>query len=871
MFSRRIGQSWDALLRKVPYLSRPRHWVSGWLVVALMVSLGVIAAQANRHLPNTESTAAPQLQPTQNATHSLSFRSAALFDVSAIPVSTISAASFESVPVAPDAIVAAFGGQLATQTVVATDADPNQAGIQLPTTLGGTTIEVNGRKAGLFFVSPGQINFVMPSLTESGMANIVVKASDGTTSNGSLSVSQVAPAIFTANANGRGVPSAIVQRFKASGQFMNEPVSQFSSAANRFITRPIDLSVATDRVFLVLFLSGLRRANDPNGDRNLNESFRVLIGGLEVQPSYVGEAPGFVGLDQVNVEIPRELSGRGIVNVSVTGIGYNSSNLVDIEIAGSGGGNNPPQVSSFSSAALAGQELLITGTGFSAIATENIVKIGNLSAEVMQASATQLRVMVPFGVESNTVSVQTAQGLGVSASILPVRTSISGLVENTSRQPLSGVTVKVVDKLDASRTLATATTSNDGLFVVPDLAPDFHSVVVDGESLQTNPPYPQISLKINTIANRDNPFSRPISLQQATGVSGNVGTGTAFTGEETSENSGAEQSAVAQPPTQGSLRLSLNGFQLDVPAGSKAVFPNGEKSGKIYLTQLQNARTPVELPYGYYSNNIVQITPFNVSIDPGAKMVFPNAERFPAGSTVTLFRYDFDAGKFVQEKETAKVSDDGARIETGPNAIKITSYYFATLQAQSTTTITGRVVDRKGNAVRAQARYRGQEAYTDGNGSYVLRFVPVSNTDNVTVEITVQRSGDYIERIQSASVPVVQGGITKIPDVVVSDEKRNRPPTIIAPPKLELTAGQRVEVKILLTDPDPGQTLGLEVSGAAFASINRPNVISSASYTLVLAPTATQAGEYTLVLKATDNLGGEAKHEIAIVVTKAKE
>src|SRR5258708_153866 len=74
-----------------------------------------------------------------------------------IAVVTVDAASYQTT-LAPNSIASAFGTQLATQTAIGGDTDPVTAGVQLPTTLGGTTLEVNGVAAGLLFVSAGQIN-----------------------------------------------------------------------------------------------------------------------------------------------------------------------------------------------------------------------------------------------------------------------------------------------------------------------------------------------------------------------------------------------------------------------------------------------------------------------------------------------------------------------------------------------------------------------------------------------------------------------------------------------------------------------------------------------------------------------------------------
>lgn len=74
-------------------------------------------------------------------------------------VTSVSAASFDkNALVAPESIVAAFGTDLAT-TVLSATTQP------LPTSLAGTTVKVKDsanveRLAQLFFVSPGQVNYM---------------------------------------------------------------------------------------------------------------------------------------------------------------------------------------------------------------------------------------------------------------------------------------------------------------------------------------------------------------------------------------------------------------------------------------------------------------------------------------------------------------------------------------------------------------------------------------------------------------------------------------------------------------------------------------------------------------------------------------
>src|SRR5262245_44808972 len=125
-------------------------------------------------------------------------------------VTTVSAASYAPV-VSPNSIVAAFGSCLATRTASAT-AQP------LPTILGGTTVSVNGALAPLFYVSPGQINYLTPLGIPPGMASVVVTSEDGVVSTGSVEIAPVAPALFTANADARGVLPSQLLRIQGGGE-----------------------------------------------------------------------------------------------------------------------------------------------------------------------------------------------------------------------------------------------------------------------------------------------------------------------------------------------------------------------------------------------------------------------------------------------------------------------------------------------------------------------------------------------------------------------------------------------------------------------------------------------------------------------------
>lgn len=225
-------------------------------------------------------------------------------------LASVSAASFRAGnPLASESISAAFGSDLAVVTQV-------NAATPLPTNLAGTQVLVRDssgteRAAPLFFVSPTQINYLIPAGTAAGNATVTITSWSGAVSRNTVQISAVAPGVFAANASGSGVAAAVVERVRANGTRSTEPVAQFDSTQNRFIPVPIDLGPADDQVFLVLFGTGFRF-------RSALSAATATIGGTAADVSFAGAQGSFVGLDQANIRIPRSLINRGEVDVVLT-------------------------------------------------------------------------------------------------------------------------------------------------------------------------------------------------------------------------------------------------------------------------------------------------------------------------------------------------------------------------------------------------------------------------------------------------------------------------------------------------------------------------------------------------------------------------
>lgn len=238
-------------------------------------------------------------------------------------VATVSAASFTGPSLAAEEIVAAFGINLASGVEVGQT-------IPLPTSLLGTTVKVKDannveRPAPLFFVSPNQINFQIPPGTAIGKAIITVSNAQSNMVSSSVLIEKTAPGVFSANSNGQGVPAAVLLRVKANGSQIFEPVAQLDEF-NSFFPLPIDfgpdLGNASDQLFLILFGTGWR-------GRSSEQNVRAQIAGLDIPVLYAGAQGSFVGQDQMNLQLPRTLAGRGPVEVVILVDGQ-MANLVRI-------------------------------------------------------------------------------------------------------------------------------------------------------------------------------------------------------------------------------------------------------------------------------------------------------------------------------------------------------------------------------------------------------------------------------------------------------------------------------------------------------------------------------------------------------------
>lgn len=212
-------------------------------------------------------------------------------------------ASFTSSSFSPGEIVTLKGSNLSSGTVSAT--------FPLQTSLGDVSVAVTDSTghtslALLYYVSPTQVNFVMPADTAPGPATVSISNNLSVLFSLAITVTADAPGLFTANATGQGM---------LEGVLLDVPASGASSATP--ITGAIALA-AGHTYYLELFGTGLDNAKA--------SSVSVTINGQSVGVLFAGPQQQYPGLDQINVgPLPASLVGAGTVPVVVTVNGQSSS------------------------------------------------------------------------------------------------------------------------------------------------------------------------------------------------------------------------------------------------------------------------------------------------------------------------------------------------------------------------------------------------------------------------------------------------------------------------------------------------------------------------------------------------------------------
>ena len=203
------------------------------------------------------------------------------------------------------------------------------ANLPLPTTLNGVSVQINGTSVPLIFVSPNQINFQFPwELINQTLVTITVTVSGTVGPALSVALNAAGPGIFVLNSPGPA--QGIVQISNTT--IFAAPEGSITGVQTRPATRGVE--------FLTIYCTGLgdvnnRPANGAAASATTLSTTKatptVTIGGVSATVSFSGLTPGFVGLYQVNAQVPANAPTGNAVPLIIN-LGGIASNTVTIAV-----------------------------------------------------------------------------------------------------------------------------------------------------------------------------------------------------------------------------------------------------------------------------------------------------------------------------------------------------------------------------------------------------------------------------------------------------------------------------------------------------------------------------------------------------------
>ena len=218
----------------------------------------------------------------------------------------VSAASFAEGEGAPGSLVSAFGVGLAGEARAAES-------VPLPRELAEVEVELEDmlgrlRTAELIYVSPRQVNFLLPEDLALGPVAVGLRRRGTRIAGGRLELRRLTRRCSRPPATARP-PAALLTTVKPDGEQIVTTLAAYDPDARRFLPTPIRFGTG-ERLFVSFFGTGFRGGAAA-------ESF-VDVGAKRHALLYLGRQPQVPGLDQANIERSGDLAGSCQAAVRLT-------------------------------------------------------------------------------------------------------------------------------------------------------------------------------------------------------------------------------------------------------------------------------------------------------------------------------------------------------------------------------------------------------------------------------------------------------------------------------------------------------------------------------------------------------------------------
>jgi uncharacterized protein (TIGR03437 family) len=219
--------------------------------------------------------------------------------------SIVNAASNLNETLAPMTWVSLYGCNLSYDTI-------GRPGWSSEPSLASVGVIVNNQSALISYVSPTQVNFLMPGTFTAGQATIYLRRNSDAGPALTIQLDTTSPELFLAS-------STTVVAAHENWTLVGDAATKDDTA-----------SPAKPGEILILYATGLgpfRYREDPleappctANPIQLRTEFKVLLNGTAVEDKlieYVGTAPGFVGVYQLNLRLPASVAKDPAIQVAV--------------------------------------------------------------------------------------------------------------------------------------------------------------------------------------------------------------------------------------------------------------------------------------------------------------------------------------------------------------------------------------------------------------------------------------------------------------------------------------------------------------------------------------------------------------------------
>ncbi len=247
----------------------------------------------------------------------------------------------------PGSLIVIFGTNMTSKAGVLLKASTTPLSMSLKDSSDTVSVTINGKPAPMFYASTTQTSVQLPWGISGSTANIVVTRNGTASAPQQIQVGQFSPGIFTVSQDGKGMALA----FNAIPITVNgKPALAIAQPAGS--VPGLTATPAKSGDHLLVYCTGLGPVALVNGkpiadgaapcalsgckttdvQRKTTTQPKVLVGGVSAKVEFSGLAPQFVGVYQLNFEMPAGVAPGNAVPIQIQIGGVSSSDGVTIAV-----------------------------------------------------------------------------------------------------------------------------------------------------------------------------------------------------------------------------------------------------------------------------------------------------------------------------------------------------------------------------------------------------------------------------------------------------------------------------------------------------------------------------------------------------------